>query len=48
MKKLKEIVILYPSYERGGATFNLINFINFCLKKNIKIILISNIKKKII
>ena len=47
MKKLKEIIILYPSYERGGATHNLINFMNFCLNKNIKLIFISNIKKKI-
>jgi len=46
MKKLKEIIILYPSYERGGATHNLINFMNFCLNKNIKLIFISNIKKK--
>ncbi len=46
MKKLKEIIILYPSYERGGATHNLINFMNFCLKRNIKLIFISNIKKK--
>ena len=46
MKKLKEIIILYPSYERGGATNNLINFMNFCLNKNIKLIFISNIKKK--
>ena len=46
MKKLKEIIILYPSYERGGATYNLINFMNFCLNKNIKLIFISNIKKK--
>ena len=46
MKKLKEIIVLYPSYERGGATHNLINFINFCLKRNIKLIFISNIKKK--
>mgnify|MGYP001489882494 FL=1 len=46
MKKLKQIIILYPSYERGGATHNLINFMNFCLNKNIKLIFIFNIKKK--
>ena len=46
MKKLKEIIIFYPSYERVGETQNLINFMNFCLNKNIKLIFISNIKKK--
>ena len=46
MKKIKELIILYPSFERGGATVNLINFINICAKKNIKIYLITNINKK--
>ena len=46
MKKLKNIVIYYPSFEKGGATFNLINFINQAAKKNIYISLISNIDKK--
>ena len=46
MKKIKNIVILYPSYERGGATNNLNNFINYCLQKKIKLIFISNIKNK--
>ena len=46
MKKIKQLVILYPSYERGGATNNLINFINYSLQKNLKITFISNIKKK--
>ena len=36
---------MYPSYEKGGATMNLINFINF-VKKNINIYLISNINIK--
>ena len=26
MKKIKELIILYPSFEKGGATENLINF----------------------
>ena len=46
MKKIKELIVLYPSFERGGATVNLINFINICAKKNIKIYLITNITKK--
>ena len=46
MKKIKELIILYPSFEKGGATSNLINFINICSKRNIKVHLISNIKKK--
>lgn len=43
MNELKEIIVLYPSFERGGATNNLINFINKCCQENIKIYLISNI-----
>ena len=46
MKKLKNIIIYYPSFEKGGATFNLINFANLAAKKNINISLISNISKK--
>jgi len=46
MNKLKELIILYPSYDSGGATHNLINFINYCSKKNLKLIFISNLKKK--
>ena len=46
MDKIKELIILYPSYDSGGATKNLINFINFCSNKNLKITFISNIKKK--
>ncbi len=41
MKKIKNIIILYPSFERGGVTVNLINFINFSLKKKKNIYLIS-------
>ncbi len=41
MKNIKDIIILYPSFERGGVTVNLINFINFALKKNNNIYLIS-------
>ena len=46
MNKLEEIIILFPSFESGGATQNLINFINYCLKKNLKLTFISNLKKK--
>lgn len=47
MKKIKTIIVLYPSFERGGATMNLINFINNCTEKKIKIYLISNINNKL-
>ena len=46
MKKIKNIIVLYPSFERGGATANLINFVNACDKKKIKIYLITNITQK--
>ena len=46
MNKIKNIIIYYPSFERGGATFNLINFINATVKKNINVHLISNINSK--
>jgi glycosyltransferase involved in cell wall biosynthesis len=46
MNKIKKFIILYPSWERGGATVNLINFINYCIKKKIQIHLISNINKR--
>ena len=46
MIKVKNLIILYPSFERGGATVNLINFVNNCALKNIKIYLITNIKKE--
>jgi len=39
---LKNLIIFYPSYERGGATKILINLIKFFSKKNIKIFLIIN------
>ena len=45
MKKIKNLIVLYPSFERGGATANLINFVNACDKKKIKIYLITNITK---
>ena len=35
MNKIKDIIVLYPSFEKGGATVNLINFINQCVKKKI-------------
>ena len=45
MKKLKELIVLYPSFDRGGATANLLNFMNECDKRNIKIYFISDIDK---
>ena len=45
MNKIKKFIILYPSWERGGATVNLINFINYCTKEKIQTYLISNISK---
>ena len=38
---LKTILLYYPSFENGGATKNLINIINFFVKKKIRIILFS-------
>ena len=46
MKKFKNIIIYYPSFEKGGATINLINFINDAMKSNINVGLISNIDNK--
>ena len=46
MKKIKELIILYPSFEKGGATENLINFTNISAEKGIKIYLISNITQR--
>ena len=46
MKKIKKFIILYPSWEKGGATVNLINFINYCIEKKIEVYLISNINNK--
>ena len=45
-KKIKKLIILYPSFERGGVEKNLINFINFCDDQKIQIYLISNINKE--
>ncbi len=39
---MKNLVIYYPSYEKGGATKILINLINHFLKKNIRIFLVIN------
>ena len=46
MKKIKKFIILYPSWEKGGATENLINFINYCIEKKIQVYLVSNINNK--
>lgn len=39
---MKNLIIFYPSFERGGATKILINLIKFLSKKNINIYLIIN------
>ena len=36
---------MYPSFDRGGATANLLNFMNECDKRKIKINFISDINK---
>ena len=36
MKKLNNIIIYYPSFEKGGATINLVNFANEAVKKKYK------------
>ena len=33
MMNKKDIIVFYPSFERGGATANLINFVNISSKK---------------
>ena len=40
--KLKNIIIFYPSMERGGVTINLYNLVSYFNKKGINIHLISN------
>ena len=47
MKNIKKIIVIYPSFEMGGATMNLINFINECENQKIQIYLISNINKNL-
>lgn len=46
MKKLKNLVLLFPSFGTGGVTNNLINFANFCSEKKINVFLISDISNK--
>lgn len=41
MKKIKKILIFYPSYENGGATKNLQNLITFFTYQNIHVKLIT-------
>ncbi len=41
MKKIKNILIFYPSYENGGATKNLQNLITFFTYQNIHVKLIT-------
>ncbi len=38
---LKTIMLYYPSFENGGATKNLINIVNFFVKKKTRVILFS-------
>tara|TARA_B100002052_G_C15884457_1_gene600908 strand:+ start:3995 stop:5104 length:1110 start_codon:yes stop_codon:yes gene_type:complete len=39
---IKKILLYYPSFEKGGATQNLINIVNYFLKKKIEIYLFSH------
>ena len=39
---IKKILLYYPSFEKGGATQNLINIVNYFLKNKIKIFLFSH------
>jgi len=41
MTKIEKIITYYPSFERGGITKNLENFLNICVKKKISISLIT-------
>jgi len=43
---LKTIHLFYPSFEKGGATENLLRIVNFLLKKKIKVFLFSQGAKK--
>ena len=43
MGSIKNIVIIYPSFERGGVENILLNLVNFFCKKKKKIYLISSI-----
>ena len=39
---LKKILLFYPSFENGGATKNLVNIVNYFLKKKIRVVLLSH------
>ena len=41
MIKIDNIIAYYPSFERGGITKNLENFLNYCVKNKIKVSLIT-------
>ena len=43
---MKNIIIFFPSFERGGAEKILINIIKNLSQKNIKVFLITNSGKK--
>ena len=56
MIKIDNIIAYYPSFERGGITKNLENFLNYCIKKRVNVSLITediawkksyNISKKV-
>ena len=44
---LKTVHLFYPSFEKGGATKNLLRIVNFLLKKKIKVFLFFQGVKKI-
>ena len=44
---LKTVHLFYPSFEKGGATKNLLRIVNFLLKKKIKVFCFLEVLKKI-
>ena len=45
--KIKNLIIFYPSFERGGVEMIIKNLINFLSKKNVKIYLITSNSKNV-
>ena len=43
---LKKVLLFHPSFEKGGVTKNLINIVNYLLKKKIVVILLSHNAKR--
>ena len=45
---LRTVHLFYPSFEKGGATKNLVRIVNFLLKKKIKVYFFLVVLTKII